>query len=504
MNFVVKDIKASAAAETFLARKHHKMLVNGNWVPAMAGETIDTVNPATGVVIGDFPAAQVEDVNEAVRSARAALEEGQWSKCTPRDRERLMWRLADLIEANMTELAELETIDQGKPLYVANTEVHILIQDLRFYAGLCTKIQGETFTTSIDYLPGNTDTFAYTVKEPVGVVGAIVPWNSPLIMAGFKLGPALATGCTVILKPAENTSLTAIRLGELVMEAGFPPGVVNVVTGYGHQAGNALAAHMDVDKIAFTGSTRTGRSIIDAAKGNLKRVTLELGGKSPAIFFDDCNMNIAIAGAANAVTWNSGQICVAGSRLYAHKSIFDRMVAGVSEILGSMPLGNGLDPNTAIGPMVSALQADSIDGFIQRGIEAGAEAVVGGGKADAAGGCFIKPTVLVNTQPNMQCVKEEIFGPVLVCMPFDDVDEVIRQANNSIYGLSASIWTENHSKAIRLSRRLKVGTVWVNSHLLFDEAVPIGGYKQSGFGRDRGAQAIENYMETKTVFAAIQ
>lgn len=503
MNVIVNDIRVSTAAEQFLARKNHKMLINGNWVEAVAGGTIDTINPATGEVIGNFPAAHVEDVNEAVRGARAALEEGRWSKCTPRDREALMWKLADLVEANMTELAELETIDQGKPLYVAQAEVPILVQDLRFYAGLCTKIQGETFTTSIDYLPGDTDTFAYTIKEPVGVVGAIVPWNSPLIMAGFKLGPALAAGCTVILKPAENTSLTAIRLGELVLEAGFPPGVVNVITGYGHQAGNALAAHMDVDKIAFTGSTKTGRAIIDAAKGNLKKVTLELGGKSPAIFLDDCNMDIAIGGAANAVTWNNGQICVAGSRLYAHKSIFDKMVAGVSDILDNMPMGNGLDPNIAIGPMVSAVQADSIDGFIQRGLAAGAEAVVGGGKAEAAGGCFIKPTVLVNTQPTMQCVTEEIFGPVLVCMPFDDVDDVIGQANNSIYGLSASIWTENHSKAIRLSRRLKAGTVWINTHLLFDEAVPIGGYKQSGFGRDRGAQAMENYMETKTVFAAI-
>jgi phenylacetaldehyde dehydrogenase len=298
--------------------------------------------------------------------------------------------------------------------------------------------------------------------------------------------------------------LSSIRLGELVLEAGFPPGVVNIVTGFGQEAGNALAAHMDVDKIAFTGSTRTGRAIIDAAKGNLKKVTLELGGKSPAIFFDDCNLDIAIGGAANAVTFNSGQICVAGSRLYAHKSIFDRMVAGVADIMDKMPLGNGLDRSIAIGPMVSALQADKVDGYIQLGLEGGAEAVVGGGKADATGGFFIKPTVLVNTQPMMQCVTEEIFGPVLVCMPFDDVDDVIRQANNSVYGLSASIWTENHSRAIRLSRRLKVGTVWINSHLLFDESVPIGGYKQSGFGRDQGAQAIENYLQTKTVFAAIQ
>lgn len=503
MNVIVNDIKASTATQQFLARKNHKMLIDGKWVRAVAGGTIDSINPATGEVIGNFPAGRPEDVDLAVRSARAALEEGPWSRCTPLDRETLMRKLADLVEANAAELAEIETIDQGKPLFVAEIEIYALVRDLRFYAGLCTKIQGETFTTSINYLPNGADTFAYTIKEPIGVVGAIVPWNSPLLMAGFKLCPALAVGCTAVLKPAENTSLSAIRLGELVLEAGFPPGVVNIVTGYGSEAGNALAAHMDVDKIAFTGSTTTGRAILDAAKGNLKKVTLELGGKSPAIFFDDCNLDSAIWGAANAVTFNSGQICVAGSRLYAHKSIFDKMVAGVSDMMDKMPLGNGLDRNTAIGPMVSALQADKIDGYIQRGLKAGAEAVVGGGRADASGGFFIKPTVLVNTQPSMQCVREEIFGPVLVCMPFDDVDDVIRQANDSIYGLSASIWTENHSRAIRLSRRLKAGTVWINSHLLFDEAVPIGGYKQSGFGRDQGAQAIENYMQTKTVFAAI-
>lgn len=494
---------ADARARSFLKRKRYQFFINNEWIDAASGETIDTYNPATGELIGCFPAGCSVDVDRAVKAARNALETGEWSVLTARGREALIWRLADLVDANRQELAELETIDQGKPLYVSLAEIDVVTEELRFFAGMCTKLQGETFNPSIAWVPDGRATFAYTIKEPVGVVGAIVPWNSPLIMAAFKLAPALAAGCTVVLKPAENTSLTALRLAELIVEAGFPPGVVNIVTGYGSTAGAALAAHDDVDKIAFTGSTQTGRSIVENAKGNLKKVTLELGGKSPAIFLQDCDLALAIPGAVNAITWNSGQICVAGSRLYAHRSIFDELVGGVAEALDGMVLGHGLDSGTHIGPMVSPVQAKRIQGYIGEALEQGAEALVGGQAVQSVSGCFVKPTVLVNTKPTMRCVKEEVFGPVLVCMPFSDIDDVIQQANDSIYGLSASLWTESHSSVISLSRRLKAGTVWINSHLLFDASLPIGGYKQSGFGRDRGAQAVENYLQTKTVISLV-
>lgn len=494
---------SSSNAQTFLAKQQYKMFINNEWVDSVSGETIETINPATGESLGHFPSSNAEDIDIAVQVARHALEEGEWSKLSARGREALMWKLADLIDANALELAELETIDQGKPIYVSHAEIGVVSEEIRFYAGMCTKIEGETFKPSIDWLPEGAEVFTYTEKEPLGVVGAIVPWNSPLIMAAFKLGPALAAGCTVVLKPAELTSLTTIRLAELILEAGFPPGAVNVVTGFGHTAGAALASHMDVDKIAFTGSTNTGRAIIDGSKSNMKKVSLELGGKSPMIFMEDCDLEQAIQGAANAITWNNGQICLAGSRLYAHKSIYDKLVAGVSDILGNMPVGHGLDQNTAVGPMVSSAQADRIMGYINSGIEDGAEAVVGGQAIESQSGCYVPPTVLVNTNNRMRCVQEEIFGPVLTCMPFDNIDDAIQQANDSIYGLGASVWTNSQSNAVRVSRRLKSGTVWINSHLLFDASLPIGGYKQSGFGRDRGIQAVENYLETKTIISTI-
>ncbi len=490
-------------AKTFLGRQQHQMFINNEWVDAAGGEQIETFNPATGELLGKIAAGDSEDVDRAVKAARHALEEGEWSQFTPRQREAALWKLADLVDKHVQELAELETIDQGKPIYVSQAEVPIISEDFRFYAGMCTKIEGETFTTSIDWLPEGKEVFSYTSKEPVGVVGAIVPWNSPLIMAAFKLAPALAAGCSVVLKPAELTSLTTIRLAELIKEAGFPPGAVNIVTGYGHTAGAAIAAHPDIDKVAFTGSTNTGRAIMDGAKSNLKKVSLELGGKSPMIFLEDCNIEQAIAGAANAITWNNGQICLAGSRLYAHKNIFDQLVEGISNVLGSMKIGNGLNPKTAIGPMVSPTQANRIMSYVQSGLDDGAEADIGGQKIGSDSGCYVPPTVLVNTNHTMSCVQEEIFGPVLSCMPFDDIDEVIKQANDSIYGLGASVWTENHSSAIKLSKQIKSGTVWINSHLIFDASLPIGGYKQSGFGRDRGVQAVENYLETKTVISTI-
>jgi len=490
-------------AKSFLDKHQHKMFINNEWLDSSSGETIETINPSTGQTLGLFPSANEEDVNRAVNAARHALEQGEWSALTPRARENLLWKLADLIDENVNELAELEAIDQGKPLYVAQAEIPIVSEELRFYAGMCTKIQGETFKPSIDWLPKGVELFSYTEKEPVGVVAAIVPWNSPLIMAAFKLGPALAAGCTVILKPAELTSLTTLRLAQLIEQAGFPPGAINIVTGFGHTAGAALAAHADVDKVAFTGSTSTGRAIIEGSKTNLKKVSLELGGKSPMIFMEDCDLEQAIQGAANAITWNNGQICLAGSRLYAHKSIFEKMLSGVSDILSNMKVGHSLDPTTAIGPMVSPTQADRIMGYINSGIEDGASIVAGGYPLETESGCYVQPTIMTNTNNTMRCVQEEIFGPVLSCMPYDSLNDVINEANDSIYGLGASVWTTSQSNAVKVSRRLKSGTVWINSHLLFDASLPIGGYKQSGFGRDRGIQAVENYLETKTIISTI-
>jgi phenylacetaldehyde dehydrogenase len=340
----------------------------------------------------------------------------------------------------------------------------------------------------------------WTLREPVGVVAAIVPWNSPLVLTAMKLAPALAAGCTVVLKPAEDTSLTALRLGELLIEAGLPAGAVNIVTGLGSEAGAALAAHNDVDKIAFTGSTQTGRSIIDAAKGNLKRVSLELGGKSPMIVLPDADLDITIPGVANAIYFNAGQVCVAGSRLYVHRSIFDEVVAGIVTYAKSLKLGHGLDPDTQMGPVVSAKQAERISAYVQDAQSAGATVLTGG---ERVGDTFITPALLVDVTPDMAIVREEVFGPVLVAQIYDDLEDVVATANDSQYGLAASIWTESLSSAHRLSRQLRAGTVWINCHSMYDAALPIGGVKQSGWGRDSGKQALDSYLEWKTVCAVV-
>lgn len=478
--------------------KPRKMLINGKWVDAASGKTFPSYNPATGEILAQVAEGEKADVDLAVKAARKAFESGPWRKMTPSERGRAIWRLADLIEKHTEEFAMLESLDNGKPLVVATAADIPLVVDLfRYMAGWATKIEGNTIPISVPYAPG-AKFHAYTLREPVGVVGQIIPWNFPLLMVAWKLGPALAAGCTVVLKPAEQTPLTALRFGELVAEAGIPDGVVNIVTGYGETAGAAIAAHPDVDKVAFTGSTEVGKIILKAAAGNLKKVSLELGGKSPNIVFKDADVDQAIAGAAGAIFFNHGQCCCAGSRLFVEKEIFDRVVEGVAAEAKKIKVGHGLHPDTQMGPLVSEEQLNRVCSYLESGIEEGARAVVGG-KRHGQCGYFVEPTVLVDTHSKMKVIQEEIFGPVVAAIPFKSPDEVIPEANDSIYGLAAAVWTKDVSKAHSLAAELKAGTVWVNCYNIFDASLPFGGYKQSGWGREMGHDVLEMYTETKAV-----
>ncbi|WP_298199402.1 aldehyde dehydrogenase family protein [Novosphingobium sp.] len=489
--------------QAFLSRRASGagLLIGGEWQSAGGAATFATLDPATGQETGRIARAGAADVDRAVAAAEAALP--AWKATVPVERARILWKVAELIEANIEALAELETLDQGKPLFVGRwAEIPGAVNQFRFFAGQAMAIEGSTIESSINYQPPGKQVRTWTLREPVGVVAAIVPWNSPLVLTAMKLAPALAAGCTVVLKPAEDTSLTALRLAELMQEAGVPAGVLNVVTGFGAETGAALAAHPGIDKIAFTGSTATGRAVLDAAKTNFKRVTLELGGKSPSIIMPDADLALAIPGVANAIYFNGGQVCIAGSRLYVHRSIHDQVVEGVAAYAKGLKLGHGLAPDTQMGPVVSARHAERVEGFLTRARADGATILTGGERTGDAG-TFITPTVVTGVRPDMEIVREEVFGPVLVAQPFDEVDEVIAAANDSDYGLAAAVWTESLSTAHRMTSAIRAGTVWINCHAMYDASLAIGGVRQSGWGRDSGRQALDNYLEWKTVCAVV-
>ncbi|HEY5667120.1 MAG TPA: aldehyde dehydrogenase family protein [Gammaproteobacteria bacterium] len=487
----------SAAVASFLSREP-KLFIGGEWVQSESDTTVAVMDPATGQQIATAADAGAADVDRAVAAARHALEQGPWATMLPSQREALIWRLAELIDEHTEELAELESIDNGKTKFMAKIiDVSGSRDYFRYMAGWATKIEGSTIDISVPAREGGRVS-AYTRREPVGVVAQIIPWNFPLAMATWKLAPALAAGCTTVLKPAEQTPLTALRLGELIAEAGFPPGVVNILTGYGETTGAALVRHPGVDKVAFTGSTEVGKLINREATDTLKRVSLELGGKSPVIVLPDFDVQGAVGGAANAIFFNAGQVCAAGSRLYVHSKIYDQVVEGVAQAADKIRLGPGLDPETEMGPLVSKEQQDRVLSYIESGQKDGAS-VVAGGDAPSHEGYFVRPTVLATTRNDIRVVQEEIFGPVLVAQRFDDLAEIAKIANSTNYGLSASIWSNDLTAINRLVPRIKAGTVWVNCHGYVDPNMPFGGYKQSGIGREGGRAAIEMYTELKSV-----
>ena len=503
VNDGVQPTPQTEAAKALVATVEDRQLyINGAYQAPRSGAYLNTTDPATGKVLARIANAGAEDVDAAVGAARAALK-GPWATLTPLERSGVLNRIADLIEANMEELCELEVLDQGKPYYVARwAEIPATVNQFRFFAGQALSLDGNTVNTSINYQPEGKQVQAWTLREPVGVVAAVTPWNSPLILTAMKIAPALAAGCTVVHKPAELTSLSALRLAELISEAGVPAGVVNVVTGDGASCGSVLTSHKGIDKIAFTGSTATGRAIVEASKKYLTKVTLELGGKSPALVLPDADLELAIPGIANGIFFNGGQVCVANSRTYIHRSIFDKVVQGIAAYADSMQMGHGLDQTAQMGPVVSVEQAEKIEAFIEQAKASGAKVLCGGVRL-GKNGTYIAPTVVTNTTPDMPIHCEEVFGPVLVAEPYDELDDAMNWCNDNDYGLAASIWTQDLSAAHRLSREMEAGTVWINCHSMFDAALPIGGMKMSGYGRDSGKQALENYLEWKTVCAVL-
>ena len=473
--------------------KPGKLFINGRWVDSVSGKAFDTLNPATEKVITSVAEGDSADIDLAVAAAREAFENGPWKKTDARDRGRILLKIAGLIERNKDELALLDTLDNGKPINeTTKADIPLVIDCFLYYAGWADKIHGET-------IPVRGDFFNYTLREPVGVVGQIIPWNFPLLMAAWKIAPALACGNTIVLKPAEQTPLSALRLGEICQEAGLPDGVLNIVTGYGPTAGAALAEHMDVDKIAFTGGSATGRIIMQAASKNLKRISLELGGKSPNIVFADSDIDSAVDGAMTGIFFNQGEVCCAGSRLFIEKSIHEEFIDKLSNKAANMRVGNPEDAGTQMGAQVSKEQFDKILGYIDTGKQEGAKLVTGGERCGEKG-YFIRPTIFDAVDNNMRIAKEEIFGPVVSTITFDDVSEVVRQGNLSIYGLAAAVWTRDIKKAHRLARDLKAGTILINTYNALDAASPFGGFKQSGFGRELGVHALELYTQVKSVW----
>jgi aldehyde dehydrogenase (NAD+) len=473
-----------------------KMLIGGRWRDSVSGKTFATVNPATEEEIAQVAEGDAADIDLAVQAARKAFDSGPWRKMDARDRGRLLNKLADLIDQNIDELAELETLDNGKPISEARQgDLPLVVDCLRYYAGWADKIHGQTIPIRGNY-------FCYTRREPVGVAGQIIPWNFPMLMVAWKWGPALAAGCTIVMKPAEQTPLSCLRLGELAMEAGFPEGVINIVPGFGETAGDALVKHKGADKIAFTGSSEVGQLIMRNAAGSLKRVTLELGGKSPNIVFADADMDAAVNGAMLGMYLNQGQCCCAGSRLFVEEKVYDKMVDRLVQASKARKLGDPFDPSTEQGPQVDRAQFDKIMTYIESGRAQGARCVTGG-ERHGDKGYYIQPTIFADVRDEMKIATDEIFGPVLTVLKFKEVEEVIHRANTTDYGLAAAVWTRDIGKAHAIANRVRAGTVWVNCYDVFDAAAPFGGYKISGIGRELGEEALNNYTEHKTVTIAL-
>ncbi len=501
---ILTPIKASfGPAEGFL-KQPHRLLIDGDWVDAKSGKTFDTLNPATEEVLTSVALGDAADIDAAVAAARKAFDEGPWPRMLPAERQRILQKLGDLIEANGEELAWIESLDNGKPVSVAKVADVPLTADLFHYMAAHARTrEGHVVPTSDFAIPG-ADFHAYTVEEPVGVVGLITPWNYPLLIAaGWQMAGALAAGNTIVLKPSEVTPLSIIRFGELALEAGVPPGVINIVQGFGAGAGARLVEHPLVDKIGFTGSTRTGRGLLKSvADSNLKKVTLELGGKSPDIIFADADLDAAIAGVAMGVFFNQGECCCAGTRIYVEDKVYDQVVAGMVAEAEKIRLGSGQDDKTDMGPLVSQNQFDTVMGYVDAGKSAGATVAVGGARAGDKG-FFVQPTLFTDVDPDMTIVREEIFGPVATVERFSNIDDVVRRANDTEYGLGAGIWTTDVRKTHQVARSIRAGTVFVNCYNVFDAAMPFGGYKQSGWGRNRGRQAFEAFTETKAVYVKL-
>ena len=491
-------IERAERLKAALRERPQRLLIGGEWVEAVSGQCFETENPATGEVLAKVAQGAAADVDKAVRAARKALDDPSWKRMSAVDRSRLLQRLGDLIERDADELAVLECLDNGKPATLTRAvEVEGSIKTFRYFAGWPTKFGGETLPVSPR---SGAQILNYTTREPVGVAALIVPWNYPLSMAAWKVAPALAAGCTVVLKPAEQTPLTALRLGELALEAGFPPGVFNIITGFG-DAGAALVEHPGVDKVAFTGSTEVGKAIVRASTGNLKKVSLELGGKSPQIVFADADIQAAATSIAQGIFFNQGQTCTAGSRVYVHQSRADELYEAVAAAARKLKIGDGLQPDVDFGPLVSQEQWDRVNSYVAIGSTEGAKLTLGGGRpAGLDRGYFFEPTIFVDARPTMRIVREEIFGPVLAALTWTDLDDLIAQANDSEYGLSAGIWTNDLKTGHRVAAAIKAGTVWVNCFNMVDPSSPFGGFKQSGWGREHGRQAMELYSETKSVW----